>query len=301
MDYEIHESGWGVTCHTPIKELQRNDIILLLELLMKNTIITWRNQNLTPREISNFCNYIGNHDYAFSQDQYDKFSNEVKSSFVENYSGLIRVSGKTDSHKNEGVFGHSEELNWHSDKIHDITRKPFTFLYSSEGSAGSVTEFTNHIVAYSLLDEDKKELYQNLKIKFGSTRWRKDLNSSAYNKTLKYINSVEMVEHKLIVENPYGMRGIFISPLQTEHISGMSQKETLKFCDMILKHITQPKCVYKHNWQDGDVVISDQIFGIHKRNKFDNMHKRELHRMSFDLSNIMSKNIEYIGYKGKIV
>ena len=300
MNYEVHEKGWGVLCHTPIEKLNHNDILLILELLMKNTIIIWRNQNLSAQQIHDFCSYIGRHDYAFTPEEYDKFTPEHKSSFVDDYSGMIRVSGKKDQYDNEGVFGHTEELSWHSDKIHDVNRKPFTFLYAAEGTQGSVTEFTNHIVAYDLLSDDNKFLYNDATIRFGLGRWRKDLTSTAYQKTVNLINNIDHPDHNLVVTNPYGDKGLFISPLQTESISFVDDNDIIDFCDKILNHITQPDCVYVHEWEDGDVVMSDQILGIHKRNKFDGMSNRELYRMSFDLSNIMT-DIEYAGYKGKIV
>jgi len=299
MEYEIHKNGWSVICHTPIQNLKHTDILKVIKLLIQNTVVVWRNQSLSPQNIQNFCNYLGNHDYAFTTEEYENFSQKVKSSFVSGLSGLIRVSGKKDDHNNEGVFGHIEDLNWHSDKIHDIERKPFTFLYGASGSSGSVTHFTNHMIAYDLLSDDKKREYESLKIKFGLGRWRKDIDSFAYQKTKDQIGGLDPIEHNLIVENPYGKKGIFISPLQTEHVTGMTHSEMLEFCDDMLDHITSPSCVYSHYWKDGDVVLSDQIFGIHKRDKFEKMHERELHRMSFDLDNILP-GMKYKGYKGKI-
>ena len=54
----------------------------------------------------------------------------------------------------------------------------------------------------------------------------------------------------------------------------------------ITNHVTQEKYQYHHEWQDGDVVISEQWLSIHKRWRFEEMDKRLLHRIAFDYDRI---------------
>ena len=53
------------------------------------------------------------------------------------------------------------------------------------------------------------------------------------------------------------------------------------------EHVTQPLFTYHHDWNDSDVVISEQWLSIHKRWEFDNMDSRILHRIAFDYRNII--------------
>jgi alpha-ketoglutarate-dependent taurine dioxygenase len=41
--------------------------------------------------------------------------------------------------------------------------------------------------------------------------------------------------------------------------------------------------MYHHDWEDGDVVISEQYLSIHKRWEFEHMDKRVLHRLTMDM------------------
>jgi alpha-ketoglutarate-dependent taurine dioxygenase len=50
----------------------------------------------------------------------------------------------------------------------------------------------------------------------------------------------------------------------------------------LFKFITQDKYCYFHNWQDGDVSLSDQWLGVHKRMHFEGMTERVVHRATFN-------------------
>ena len=41
-----------------------------------------------------------------------------------------------------------------------------------------------------------------------------------------------------------------------------------------------------HDWEDGDLVISEQWLSIHKRWTFEKMDKRVLHRIAFDYDKV---------------
>jgi hypothetical protein len=47
---------------------------------------------------------------------------------------------------------------------------------------------------------------------------------------------------------------------------------------LLFNHILKEQYLYHHDWQDGDLVISEQWLGIHKRWPFEKMNQRLLHR-----------------------
>ena len=106
-------------------------------------------------------------------------------------------------------------------------------------------------------------------------------------------------KNKLVLTNAYGQKGLYISPLQVGDITGLTYEEMVEFTDNILEHITQPKYVYSHHWEDGDVLIGEQFFGVHKRDAFEKMHERYLHRIAFNSSKLMP-NLKYEGYNGNL-
>ena len=44
--------------------------------------------------------------------------------------------------------------------------------------------------------------------------------------------------------------------------------------------------IYHHDWDDGDVVISEQWLSVHKRWYFEDMDKRLLHRIAFNYDKV---------------
>ena len=62
----------------------------------------------------------------------------------------------------------------------------------------------------------------------------------------------------------------------------MTEEESKVIMDPLIEHTTQEKYIYHHDWDDGDLVISEQWLGIHKRWKFEGMPNRLLHRAVFD-------------------
>jgi alpha-ketoglutarate-dependent taurine dioxygenase len=62
----------------------------------------------------------------------------------------------------------------------------------------------------------------------------------------------------------------------------MTKEESTPIINEYAAHTTKEKYCYHHDWDDGDVVISEQWLGIHKRWKFEGIMNRVLHRAVFD-------------------
>jgi alpha-ketoglutarate-dependent taurine dioxygenase len=66
----------------------------------------------------------------------------------------------------------------------------------------------------------------------------------------------------------------------------MSHEEGRKLIEDLRELVEREEFMYHHDWEDGDMVISEQYLSIHKRWEFEHMDTRVLHRMTVDLSNI---------------
>jgi alpha-ketoglutarate-dependent taurine dioxygenase len=296
LEYTVLDNGWAIQVHSPFLSLSDQDLEKVLELVLKNTIVIWKGQTIKPEDIMNFSNSFGDHGFAFNTKEYDLYTDFEKSKFVgRDYSGLIRVSGKKDNNGYSGVFGHKEELSWHIDRAYHPDRKPITLLYSVKGSNGSVTRFTNHMLAYDSIPN--KEIYKGMKLKFGMGRWRTESIDDLYKTTSKTAEKTEKISHDLVISNPYGTPGLNISPLQVESIDGMTYEEMISFTDLMLDYLTQDRFTYSHYWEDGDIVLSEQIFGMHKRDAYQNIEERVLYRIGFNTRKI-KPDLKYEGYNG---
>jgi taurine dioxygenase len=293
LEYTKHD--WVVEIQTPVQEITEEEKSTVLDLILDNTFVRWKKQKLTPQEQLDFISGFG------AVDRYWKNWEHVnnKHLFFEGYPGIIRVSGKLKDGK-IGQFGHKEVLKWHCNRPQDPNRKPFVWLYAVGGSEGSVTHWTNNFLAYNDLTAEEKAFYETIKIQYIGHRFEKEMKYT--NNKLRYErvdNQLAQMDlwHKMILTNPNGKKGIWISPLEVGSIDGMSEKEMLEFTQEMLEKLTRPKYVYSHKWEDGDLTISEQFFGLHQRDHFENMHLRELHRIGFN-ANKLIPDMRYEGYNG---
>lgn len=299
LEYEVLDNGWTVQIHTPIKDITEEEQAEILKLIIQNTMVFWRNQNLNEQEELDFCARFGGID--FTSLDWDKATDDQKSLFIREYPGILRVTAKPGETGRPGHFHHKEELKWHCNRPNDPKRKSFIWLYAVEGSKDSITHWTNSILAYNDLPPELKKHYDTLEVSYHDSRFRIDHDRETYQKHLKKIEHLKTLnfKNKLVLTNPYGQKGLYISPLQVGEITGMDFEEMIEFTNNILEYLTQPKYVYSHHWEDGDVLIGEQFFGLHKRDAFEKMHERYLHRIAFN-STKMFPELKYEGYTGDL-
>lgn len=285
LEFETLNNGWTTKIHTPIKDLTKENCYSVIDLLIENTCVIWNKQELSKQDELDFISRLGS--YEYSDMIWNNLDEESKSLFYPDYPGLMRVTGAPGLTGSPGQFGHTEELAWHCDGPTNIKRSPFVYLYAVEGSAGSVTHWTNGIKAYQGLDPIDKHFMETFEVQYYGQRYRKDLNTKQGKWRLKEDQKLKELNlrHKIVIENKLGQKGLAVSPLQVGEVTGMNHEEMLKFTEKLLAFLTKPEYVYSHHWQDGDVAISDQFFGIHKRDQFNGMNARLLHRLAFDPSN----------------
>ena len=237
---------------------------LIANLTLEHMVVVIRNQKLTPEQQVNFCSKIG----KFQHTDTDRGKD------LSVYDGILRVTGKKNERGEEGLFGHTSALDWHANQASNYERKPLIWLYGVEGTKGSRTSWINNIESYNALSEDIKEKIKDVKITLG------------YKKG-SYSNSKFFKEHhhtdrpfNLVHTNDAGKKGLYFPYLQV--FGGLDDE----LFDTLKNHILKDEFRYDHDWQDGDIVLSEQWLSIHKRWSFEDMEKRVLHRIAFDYSNL---------------
>jgi alpha-ketoglutarate-dependent taurine dioxygenase len=106
-------------------------------------------------------------------------------------------------------------------------------------------------------------------------------NSAFFNEHVNYDNAIPLVH-----TNKEGKTGMFFPFLQMFGFENHSDSQFDEIMKDLTEHVLQEQYAYHHDWDDGDVVISEQWLSIHKRWEFDGMDKRVLHRIAFDYSNL---------------
>lgn len=292
MKLTLGKAGWPVT----VTEFDFNaatdeEINILGCLTNYYTLVVVKNQNLDVKTEESVCRKIG----RTLDETYDQNNNTLHDMFKKicsksEYDRLIlpggndltiRVTGEKNKNGEPGLFGFNQELKWHANKVWSALRRSMVWLYGERGTAGSVTSFTNHIIAYDKMPAEVKDKIKDLK--------------SIYKVECHHAEKQALGKDYFMSETPYplvytnvgGQTGIFLSWLHLHQFEGMTPEQSAEIVTAIKNSILHdPQCIYDHEWEDGDVLLMEQWLGVHKRHAFEHMDRRVLHRLETDFSKI---------------
>ena len=71
---------------------------------------------------------------------------------------------------------------------------------------------------------------------------------------------------------------IFLSPQAMDYILGVESNESRKLRDESIHDATSERIVYKHTWENDDVVLCDNHWTMHAVEPFDNTSVRKIMR-----------------------
>ena len=187
---------------------------------------------------------------------------------------ICRVTAARNEHGQTGVGANPGDFDWHNNTPWDPDRSPIIWLYGVSGTVDSTTSWNNNILAYNELDDVTKEELKKLKIIIN------DPTTHEGDSPASWVNAKH--EFDLVYTNNAGKVGLYFPFYNINHFVGMTQAESQKIIHKLIKHVLQEKYCYHHNWEDGDIVISDQWLGVHKRWKYVSLETRLLHRAAVD-------------------
>ena len=271
MKTKLDPNGWTVHIDEDIRFLSDEQIKEVCRLTVSNMVVIFKNQKLTPEQELNFCRVIG---------KVQDVSGNDRTKHISLTNGILRVTGEKNDEGEPGLFGHTSALDWHANQTSNPDRMPLIWLYGVKGTVGSRTSWMNNILSYQELPEDLKAEVENIEVFCGY-------------KVGTYSTSTFFVEHvnydnpiKLVQTNKAGHKGLYFPFLQIFGFKGYEQDRFEATMKRLIDHCNQEKYIYHHDWQDNDIVISEQWLSIHKRWAFDKMEERVLHRIAFDYDKI---------------
>ena len=274
------DTEWVKCIDEDLNTLTQDQLFEVMDMVLENTLVIFRNQNLTPEAESRICSSYG-HLQVVMDNTRDRQGQRTEHIAVNEH--ILRVTGEKNDKGEPGLFGHTSALDWHANQASNYDRKPIVWLYGVKGTKGSRTSWINNIDSYNDLTDDLKEEIADVEITLGY-------------KSGSYSTSKFFVEHhatdkpfKLVHTNDAGKVGLYFPFLQVFGMVGKTQTEFDHIRDRLIEHVLQDKYRYDHDWQDGDVVLSEQWLGIHKRWEYPDMENRLLHRITFDYK----KYLEY--------
>lgn len=270
MRSSIDSNGWTLTIHEDIKLLSVEQLHDVARLCNRHYVVIFRNQDLTLEDQMRIASSIGTVKMDHGRDEAERERIMLRP-------GVIRVTGELNENGEKGLFGHDEELDWHTHHANAKKRFPFVWLYAVKGSDQSRTSWINQEMAFNDLSVNMQKKLEGIKYASGYKVGAFSDMAVAKEK-VNYENPISLVH-----TNREGKKGLYFPFQQVYDVVEGASKEQWKELHTFLKgHCTKEKYMYHHDWQDRDLVISEQWLSIHKRWEFAGMKDRLLHRIAFD-------------------
>lgn len=286
MNIKYKPNGWTVEiADIDLSNVTQEEVNIIGCLVGSHTVVVIKNQqHLTINDDVRFIKMFGEPDYN---------KHSVKRVVLDDSERIIRrVTGKKDDNGDyTGLFPLPNELGWHANPVEDPDRKSVVYLRAIEGTQGSVTSFTNHVRAYETLPRDfkfylEKENLHSVHEHITDNEWTQTmLNLYETTNRFNMYNPDDLPP--LIYENKFGTTGLYFSWDQFSKFKELSEEKSKEIRDKIRLHVlSDQQNIYDHEWENGDIILSDQWLGLHKRHKFESIADRLLYRAVVEYTNI---------------
>jgi len=166
---------------------------------------------------------------------------------------------------------------WHIDRTDSLVPPFLTMLNAKRlPDTGGDTEFANTYAAYEALSDSDKALIDRLKVVHRvETSFRHVPNLSE--QQVAAFRAHEPMVHPLVWRHRDGRKSLILSTSGAE-VVGMDKAESEALLQRLMDWATQPRFVYVHKWQLGDVVMWDNTGTMHKAQPYAEDSGRLLHR-----------------------
>jgi taurine dioxygenase len=243
------------------------------ELWADRGVLVFRRQALSEVELAAFSAKFGALERVVRTDWASKTVPDV---------GIIS-NLQTSSGEAAGGLGDGE-IKWHSDQSYVKNPATGCALYAAEiPSDGGNTLWANLADAYDALPPRLKQAVQGRKGVFSYAK-RLAGYRAADQGTAEIRAKTPDVVHDLVQKHAVtGKTSLYFDPTTTVDIVGMNRDEAQALITELAEFCTQPRFVYRHQWQIGDVVMWDNGFLLHRREPFNPAQARLMKRTTVAL------------------
>ncbi len=253
----------------------------LRETLRDKQVLVFRDQDLTPAELTDFVRLIGDPQYSVlkqwqlpGRPEIDVLSNVVE-------------DGRAIGNAYTG-------LNWHSDLLSNEARRTYyTVLYGLEvPEVGGGTNFASMYQAYEALPEARQRELDGMRMIYSYERLynsrRESLTSLGVDHGYKPLTDEQLTVAQRRQINPIvdtdprsGRKWLHLATGGCVGVEGMPDEEGVKLVRGIIDYATSPRFRYDHAWRVRDLVIWDNHGLFHVAADYDRTKQRRLlHRCS---------------------
>ena len=233
------------------------------------SVIVLREQNVTPEAHLEFARHFGpiNVNRFFQP--------------VDGYPEIATVLKEKDQKQAIGE-------DWHTDHSYDQVPAMGSILHAIEVPPyGGDTVFVSMAAAYEALSPMMRRFLDTLmavhssRHVFGATTVGSEAAKSG--RLGNPAAASQDAVHPVVITHPLsGRRGLFVNPVFTTHIEGLSADESDALLAMLYKHCAQPEFQCRVRWKTGDIAMWDNRATWHKAINDYHGYRRLMHRVTVE-------------------
>lgn len=233
-------------------------------------VVVFRDQQITPQQQIEFSRRFGVLQVHV-----------LKQFLLVNHPEILIVSNIVENGQPVGL-GDAGKY-WHSDLSYKELPSLGSMLYAQElPSEGGDTLFADMHLAWETLPEHlRKAVEGRSAVHSYTSRYREGHNAQNWRPTLsaEQLAQVVVVGHPIVRTHPEnGRKALFVSEGFTTHIVGLPEDESQQILNELYAHSVRADGVYRHKWQENDMVFWDNRSLIHLAGGTPDHLRRRLHR-----------------------
>jgi taurine dioxygenase len=237
---------------------------------LDHQVLLFRDQHLVDADLIAFSRRFGALDHAPIQENGQRF--------VAGHPEIYVVSNVIENGVAIGSLGSGEAV-WHTDMSYLANPPKASVLYALEvPSKGGETGFCSMYRAWNTLPEALQRQIEGLRVKHDGT-----YNSGGYVRAgLRPTDDPRAAPgalHPLVGTHPEASRRfLYLGRRRNAYIEGLTADQSEALLDEIWSYATAESLTWYHRWSAGDLVIWDNRCTMHRRNSFDPVARRVMHR-----------------------
>jgi alpha-ketoglutarate-dependent taurine dioxygenase len=167
---------------------------------------------------------------------------------------------------------------WHIDGTTDEIPSRASVLSARRLSeSGGQTEWANTYAAYEDLPQEEKDAIEGLRVEHSAETIERAARPDATDADVARWRTRPARRHPLVWTHASGRRSLVLGATAS-HVEGMDPEESRVLLHRLQAWATQPRFVYQHHWEVGDLVIWDNTGTMHRVVPYSADSGRLMHR-----------------------
>jgi taurine dioxygenase len=253
-----------------LRDLDEAAFVRVMQAWHDHSVLLFRNQTLSDRELIAFSRRFGDLDWAPIQENGRRFVEGLPEIYIVSN---VKVNGEP-----IGSLGDGEAV-WHTDMSYLDLPPKASMLYSLEvPPTGGNTSFCTMYGIYEALPARLKDRVAGLKIKHDGT-----FNSGGYVRQGVTATDDPRTSpgavHPLVCTHPdTDRRMLYLGRRRNAYLVGLDLADSEALLDELWGFVDRPEFAWEHVWRVGDLVLWDNRCTMHRRDAFDPRSRRIMHR-----------------------